>query len=83
VQTFRKPRIIFFPKPFSSTGTCNSRFAVTAQNHTRTNVEQIRKKERKKEREREREREREKENVKVKLSLVHGVKAYRGGGAEV
>jgi len=61
-----------FPKLFSSTETCNSRFAVTAQNHIRTKVEQIKNKEGKKER------KKKKRNVKVKLSLVHGVKAYRG-----
>jgi hypothetical protein len=33
-----------FPKPFSSTETCNSCFAVTAQSHNRTKVEQIKKK---------------------------------------
>jgi len=37
-----------FPNPFSSTEICNSRFAVTAQNHIRTKVEQIKNKEIKK-----------------------------------
>ena len=48
-----------FPKLFSSTETCNSRFAVTAQNHIRTKVEQIKNKEGKKERKKKKKKKRE------------------------
>lgn len=52
-----------FPISLSSTDACNSRFVVTALNHIRTKVEQIKKKWRKREGE---------------VVSVHSMKTYRG-----